>query len=140
MQGRRPGWLVGGRAVRRVWTGVRQAEWVPACASGQGLHPEVCGLTAAGMATLRRPAHHGDAGVEQRLTTDACVLRRLLLEEGFPEATTAGLKQRGHTVVAGVGGHDRAVFGRGQIIRRDPHSGVLWGGSDPRADGQVLGW
>lgn len=64
----------------------------------------------------------------------------MVLEEGFSEEAVAGLKKRGHAVEAGVSGHDRAVFGRGQIIRRDPHTGVLWGGSDPRADGQVLGW
>lgn len=32
-----------------------------------------------------------------------------------------------------VKGHERGVFGRGQIIYRDPHNGVLRGGSDPRA-------
>jgi gamma-glutamyltranspeptidase len=31
----------------------------------------------------------------------------------------------------------RNVFGDGQIIRRDAESGVLFGGSDPRKDGQV---
>jgi gamma-glutamyltranspeptidase / glutathione hydrolase len=35
--------------------------------------------------------------------------------------------------------HNRVHFGRGQIIRRHA-DGVLWGGSDPRADGQVVGW
>lgn len=35
--------------------------------------------------------------------------------------------------------HSRVHFGRGQIIRRHK-DGVLWGGSDPRADGQVIGW
>jgi gamma-glutamyltranspeptidase/glutathione hydrolase len=29
------------------------------------------------------------------------------------------------------------VFGRGQIIRRDADTGVLFGGSEPRADGLV---
>jgi len=29
----------------------------------------------------------------------------------------------------------RAQFGRGQIIRRNPDTGVLEAGSDPRADG-----
>jgi gamma-glutamyltranspeptidase len=106
----------------------------------KGHRREDCGLTAAGMATLQRQAHPSDARVGQRLTADTRASRRVLLEEGFPEATAAGLKQRGHAVVADVGGDARAVFGRGQIIRRDPHSGVLWGGSDPRADGQVLGW
>jgi len=32
----------------------------------------------------------------------------------------------------------RALFGRGQIIVRDRESGVLWGGSDPRADGLAM--
>lgn len=59
------------------------------------------------------------------------------LEDGLPEATCAALEARGHRVrrTAGFG---RVVFGRGQIIRRDP-SGVLWGGSDPRADGCAMG-
>jgi hypothetical protein len=30
------------------------------------------------------------------------------------------------------------LFGRGQIIRRDPASGVLWAGSDPRVDGCAM--
>jgi len=39
-----------------------------------------------------------------------------------------------------VSGYNRATFGRGQIIRRDPQSGVLWAGSDPRADGCAMGF
>ncbi|KAK9835342.1 hypothetical protein WJX81_003771 [Elliptochloris bilobata] len=71
----------------------------------------------------------------------ACVKHsKVLLEEGFSEEAVTGLRRRGHAVTADVGGHARMVFGRGQIIRRDPRSGVLWGGSDPRSDGQVLGW
>ena len=34
---------------------------------------------------------------------------------------------------------NRALFGRGQIILRDPATGVLCGGSDPRADGCAMG-
>ncbi|BDA50498.1 Glutathione hydrolase proenzyme [Coccomyxa sp. Obi] len=64
----------------------------------------------------------------------------VLLEEGFSDEAVEGLRKRGHTVHSNVRGHDRAVFGRGQIIKRDPKTGVLWGGSEPRADGQVLGW
>ena len=37
----------------------------------------------------------------------------------------------GHPM-APVSGHERAIFGRGQIILRDPETGVLCGGSDPR--------
>ncbi|MEW6718227.1 MAG: gamma-glutamyltransferase family protein [Chloroflexota bacterium] len=60
------------------------------------------------------------------------------LEEGISVRTMAELGRMGHPVVP-VSGHSRAVFGRGQIILRDPESGVLWGGSDPRADGCAMG-
>ena len=69
-----------------------------------------------------------------------CVGCSVLLEEGYSEETVEGLQNRGHVIYPNVRGHDRAVFGRGQIIKRDPKTGVLWGGSEPRADGQVLGW
>jgi len=48
----------------------------------------------------------------------------------------AELAARGHPVSL-VNGHGRAVFGRGQVILRD-EGGVLWGGSDPRADGCAM--
>ena len=32
------------------------------------------------------------------------------------------------------------LFGSGQIIVRDPETGVLTGGSEPRADGHAVGW
>jgi len=51
----------------------------------------------------------------------------------------AVLAEMGHEVVP-VAGYGRTAFGRGQVIRRDPETGVLWGGSDPRADGQAVGW
>lgn len=62
---------------------------------------------------------------------------RVALEEGIPVAVMSELAQRGHPVYP-VSGHARAIFGRGQIIRRDPHSGVLCAGSDPRADGCAM--
>jgi gamma-glutamyltranspeptidase/glutathione hydrolase len=40
--------------------------------------------------------------------------------------------------VTPVSGMGRSLFGRGQIIRRDPQSGVMWAGSDPRADGCAM--
>jgi gamma-glutamyltranspeptidase/glutathione hydrolase len=59
---------------------------------------------------------------------------QLALEDSFPAATVAALRARGHDVVDGVTGFDRALFGRGQIIRRD-RDGTLVAGSEPRADG-----
>ncbi len=59
------------------------------------------------------------------------------LEHGLPEQTFARLALIGHPLrlVAGLG---RSLFGRGQVILRDPESGALWGGSDPRADGCAM--
>ena len=60
----------------------------------------------------------------------------LLIEEGTPFKTMADLAERGHRIqpVAGLG---RGSFGRGQIIRYDDETGVMHGGSEPRADGQI---
>lgn len=62
---------------------------------------------------------------------------RVALEEGIPLETMARLAAMGHPVRP-VTGYARALFGRGQIIVRDRESGVLWGGSDPRADGLAM--
>jgi gamma-glutamyltranspeptidase/glutathione hydrolase len=59
------------------------------------------------------------------------------LEEGLPVAVMAELAAMGHPV-APVSGWGRSLFGRGQVITRDPGSGVLWAGSDPRADGCAM--
>jgi gamma-glutamyltranspeptidase/glutathione hydrolase len=64
----------------------------------------------------------------------------LNLEEGIGEEVVAKLREMGHPIKAVVSGYNRATFGRGQIIRRDPQSGVLWAGSDPRADGCAMGF
>jgi gamma-glutamyltranspeptidase/glutathione hydrolase len=45
----------------------------------------------------------------------------------------------GHDVVP-VAGNNRIMFGKGQIIYRNPKTGALTAGSDPRGDGQALGW
>ncbi len=60
------------------------------------------------------------------------------LEAGLPADLVHGLARLGHPLVPDVSGARRLLFGRGQIIRRDP-DGTLWGGSDPRADGQAVG-
>lgn len=60
----------------------------------------------------------------------------LALEEGVPVKTMARLADLGHRVRP-VSGRARGVFGDGQIILRDSETGVLYGGSDPRKDGQT---
>lgn len=63
----------------------------------------------------------------------------VLVEDGISKTVLSRLAQMGHQVRS-VKGHERAAFGRGQIIHRDPASGVLSGGSDPRADGCAIGF
>ncbi len=58
------------------------------------------------------------------------------LEPGFD---ADALARRGHRVDT-VRGRGRALFGGGQILLRDPESGVITAGSDGRKDGCVLGY
>ena len=62
------------------------------------------------------------------------------LEDGIPMATMSVLAALGHEVVPVSGIRRSPVFGRGQIIVRDPQSGVLIAGSDPRGDGAAVGY
>ncbi len=68
---------------------------------------------------------------------DGTSVGKVALEQGIPESVIASLEAMGHPVERIVG-HERALFGRGQIIIRDKGNGVLWGGSDPRADGCAM--
>ena len=56
------------------------------------------------------------------------------IEDGVPMETFHRLQKMGHPL-KWLQGMQRAQFGRGQIIRRNPDTGVLEAGSDPRADG-----
>jgi gamma-glutamyltranspeptidase / glutathione hydrolase len=62
---------------------------------------------------------------------------RVALEDGIPSEVMDGLKKMGHSVYP-VSGYERSLFGRGQVILRDPETGVLCAGSDPRADGCAM--
>lgn len=63
--------------------------------------------------------------------------KTVAVEENFPVAAAAALERRGHTIVVAPAG---VLFGRGQIIWRDPDTGVLVGGTEPRSDGMVAAW
>ncbi len=59
------------------------------------------------------------------------------MEAGIPSVVLDELTALGHAVNE-VRGHGRALFGRGQVILRDPASRVLCAGSDPRSDGCAM--
>ena len=60
----------------------------------------------------------------------------LRIEDRFGAETLQGLERRGHAVTRnGPWGGGGAV----QVILKDPDSGILLGGSDPRAEGVALG-
>ena len=63
----------------------------------------------------------------------------VMLEEGFDDDVVKKLSAMEHNYQSGVGNYARSVFGRAQIIKRDRNTGVLWAGSDGRADGCALG-
>ncbi|GGW32152.1 gamma-glutamyltransferase family protein [Vreelandella hamiltonii] len=57
------------------------------------------------------------------------------VEADFPNHLALALARRGHHIVKVA---DSLSFGRGQIILRNPDTGVLQGGTEPRTDGAVL--
>eukprot|EP00210_Caulerpa_lentillifera_P006247 g5966.t1 len=61
---------------------------------------------------------------------------KVSLEKGVDREIAHGLQSRGHQVREE---DELCFYGRGQVILRTK-TGVLCGGSDPRADGCVLGW
>ena len=69
---------------------------------------------------------------------DGSVGGAVSIEEGVPFKVMSELVTKGHTIQP-VSGHGRAIFGRGQIIRK-VSSSVYEAGSDPRADGLALGF
>ena len=85
-----------------------------------------------------------DHGLDPQRALDAprfCVLegKRVAIEEGTSEALRSELARRGHEV-AYTTGLERSLFGGGQVIARDPQTGVLAAGSDPRKDGCAVGY
>ena len=60
------------------------------------------------------------------------------IEDLVPDETVRDLRKLGHDVSVLPPGI--APFGGGQIIERDPETGVLKGASEPRMDGYPAGW
>ncbi|MEE6500989.1 hypothetical protein FKM82_004020 [Ascaphus truei] len=75
---------------------------------------------------------------------------QLYLEDGILKDAAEELKARGHDVQWPICGHDRKLFGRGQIITKGEwwrswqipinNRKVWWAGSDPRGDGCAMGY
>lgn len=63
--------------------------------------------------------------------------KKILVEPTFPNYLIQELIRKGHTIEVAT---DGGSFGRGQIIWRDPKSGVLSGGTESRTDGSVAVW
>ncbi len=65
--------------------------------------------------------------------------RTVYLEEGIKEKVVEELRGMGHRVQV-VGGYQRGLFGRGQVIRAHSEEGqiVYSAGSDPRGDGAAM--
>lgn len=60
--------------------------------------------------------------------------KTILVEQAFPNSIAAQLARRGHNIQVNL---DSGLFGRGQIIWRDPETGVLSGGTEGRTDGHI---
>jgi gamma-glutamyltranspeptidase len=71
---------------------------------------------------------HGAAGSEEKL----------VMENRFPQATLDALRQLGHDIEETIGWS--SLMGHAHGILFDPLTGVMQGGSDPRAEGIAAGW
>ncbi|WP_339095756.1 gamma-glutamyltransferase family protein [Deinococcus sp. VB343] len=63
--------------------------------------------------------------------------RQVEVEHALGAEVARALTARGHEVRVQL---DAGAFGRGQMIRRDPETGVLEGGTESRTDGHIALW
>jgi gamma-glutamyltranspeptidase/glutathione hydrolase len=59
------------------------------------------------------------------------------VEPEFPNQMAQALARKGHSIQVAT---DTGSFGRGQIIWRNPETGVLQGGTESRTDGSIAAW
>ena len=74
-----------------------------------------------------------------RFKIDVTGNQDVAVEEDLSPVVIRELESRGHTVHV-ESGYDRTGFGGGQVISRNPETGVLTAGSEPRKDGLAAGW
>lgn len=63
--------------------------------------------------------------------------KTVTVEPQFPNHIAQSLARKGHDIKVTL---DGSGFGRGQIIWRDPDTGVLFGGTEARTDGAIAAW
>ncbi|OWZ85006.1 gamma-glutamyltransferase [Natranaerobius trueperi] len=63
--------------------------------------------------------------------------KKVSLEQNFSSNIAKSLNRRGHDINLSL---ESDSFGRGQIIFRDPKSGVLFGGTEPRTDSTIASY
>ncbi|WP_178022182.1 gamma-glutamyltransferase family protein [uncultured Paenibacillus sp.] len=63
--------------------------------------------------------------------------KKVQVEPEFPGELVEALRQKGHDIEVMP---DDGGFGRGQIIWRNPQTGVLAGGTESRTDGMIAAW
>ncbi|GAA6034008.1 hypothetical protein JCM8097_000647 [Rhodosporidiobolus ruineniae] len=90
---------------------------------------------ATAQAALDCPRFCISADVPEDKDKDGDIGTLVYLEDGIPDEVVEGLRALGHEVKV-LSGHERAMFGRGQIIQKTP-AGSWAGGSDPRGDGHA---
>jgi gamma-glutamyltranspeptidase/glutathione hydrolase len=103
----------------------------------QGHAQIVCNLVDFGMSTQEagdapRILHDGSSEPTGERMTDG---GKVSLEDGYGWETVRGLLEKGHVV-----GWDLGNYGGYQAIRRDPATGVYFGASESRKDGQAAGY
>ena len=63
--------------------------------------------------------------------------KTVFVEPEFPNQLAQALARKGHHIQVAT---DTGSFGRGQIIWRNPDTGVLQGGTESRTDGSIAAW
>lgn len=63
--------------------------------------------------------------------------KKVMVEPTFPNHIAQALARKGHQIEVAL---DSGGFGRGQIIWRDPKTGVLTGGTESRTDGAIAAY